>query len=128
MVKHECTYCNFSTTKKSNFDRHNETNKHLQRVQEYKRLETKSVKCTENAQKNEKKFTCSYCGVSYTAQRSLQRHMSSCFKKMELQFKYSKLISDFSRLQKSKDELENDYLTSGAKIIRNRKKIRSDSE
>ena len=63
-----CTACNFRTKNKADFVRHNNTQKHILRVDKKKgKMDNKKT------QKNASPWTC-YCGKSYKFQSGLSKH------------------------------------------------------
>lgn len=69
--KFECKMCNFSCSKKSNFDKHLLTRKHL-------RLISMVGKNAENAVIFDMNNVCENCGKKYIHQSSLSKHRKKC--------------------------------------------------
>ena len=65
----DCHFCNFKCCKKSDWERHIITQKHLHR--------TKYINLEQNAE-NAKKFFCKFCQKSYRARNSLWYHENKC--------------------------------------------------
>ena len=65
----DCHFCNFKCCKKSDWERHIITQKHLHR--------TKCINLEQNAE-NAKKFFCKFCQKSYKARNSLWYHENKC--------------------------------------------------
>ena len=64
-----CIYCNFTTYKKNNFERHNMTSKH--------KILQNTTKKEQKEQSDGKKFACE-CGKSYKHHSSLYNHKHKC--------------------------------------------------
>lgn len=75
MVKYECVLCDFSTTRKTEYNRHIKTKKHLQKVKQDDKL---SITCPTVVQQNPTKFKCKYCENVYVSQSSRSKHMKNC--------------------------------------------------
>ena len=88
--KYYCELCDYGTCKKSNFNNHCESNKHIFNV-----LETNStaIKPILSA----KKYNCDICNKNYTDRSGLWKHKKICIKKEEK--------------EKEKENEENDDIT-----------------
>lgn len=89
-----CNICNYSTSDRANYSRHNRTKKHQQKVIKANNIVV--VNCKQPARshlqpqkncKNEKFFdtncVCSWCGNTYKRQDSLTRHRKICPARIE---------------------------------------------
>lgn len=76
---YKCIYCNYSTMKKYNLDRHCD-NKHLAEISYNEYLnELANSQQTQNIKKEEKeKFYCSKCYKEYLSTKTLQQHEEKC--------------------------------------------------
>ena len=63
MKIYTCVYCNFNTIHNSNYDRHLQTNKHIQMVKS--QIEIKKIS----------DFSCKYCGQTYKHKSSIYKHI-----------------------------------------------------
>jgi hypothetical protein len=66
LYKFHCKWCDYKTSKKSNFDAHNLTAKHL--------------KANFGLMKANEKFACDFCNAKFTHQSSCCRHKKKCSK------------------------------------------------
>ena len=68
-IIYNCIFCDFNTCKKTDFTRHNTTQKHIS-----------NIKATECNKKNENspKYLCEICEKSYTNRTGLWRHKKTC--------------------------------------------------
>tara|TARA_Y100000590_G_scaffold179768_1_gene204900 strand:+ start:1413 stop:2321 length:909 start_codon:yes stop_codon:yes gene_type:complete len=95
MVLYTCTVCNYSTTLKGNFKKHELTKKHIV-----------------NSKSNEKSeiYTCIYCSKKYTRKDNLKRHMdSSCNKyinEISSKNKKEELLSEIDKLKHELDMIK----------------------
>ena len=67
--KFHCKLCGYNTCRKSQYERHLETDKHKNRTNETFETETK--------QKSSEKFQC-LCGISFKSRTTLWRHKKNC--------------------------------------------------
>ena len=74
---YNCEYCNYCTSKKTDYNRHILTIKHLNMVKKQDLIEQKSIKI------NDEKFQC-FCGKLYKHYSSYCRHIKNCNEKKEL--------------------------------------------
>jgi hypothetical protein len=65
--KFSCSHCDFVTCKKTDFNRHNLTQKHKN-----------NVLTTDDNEKNEKKYKCEFCEKKYKDRAGLWRHKKTC--------------------------------------------------
>jgi len=66
----DCQFCDFKCSKKSDWERHITTQKHLHR--------TKSINLEQKNAENAKKFFCKFCQKNYKARNSLWYHENKC--------------------------------------------------
>lgn len=119
-MKRHCEYCNYTTTRKSSYDKHVETDKHFKNVKLYedkmKKLQMKAHLCsndTPNIAKPQSSITqvggfcyCIYCGNYYKYSKNLSRHLKNCKSKSNLLIKYNKLLEEVDMLRSDKEKLE----------------------
>ena len=70
-MNYECSKCNYTTCKKSNYDKHLLTTKHQNGIL----LNKKTTKPIKNASDH---FCCKYCSKEYKARNSLWYHEKKC--------------------------------------------------
>lgn len=93
----ECKYCNYHTTRCSDYKRHIKTNKHIKNKNENK--------YTINYDIIRDKFTCAHCKNVFSGSSVLSRHMKTCkFKMIELDKLKGELEKASSKL-KYKDQI-----------------------
>jgi len=68
-IIYECKFCDFITSKKTDYNRHNLTQKHKN-----------NTSTTDNNEKNEKKYFCVNCLKSFNDRAGLWRHKNKCNK------------------------------------------------
>jgi hypothetical protein len=66
-LKYGCDICDFNTSKKIDYNRHLQTQKHKN-----------NVLTTDDNDKNEKKYVCEYCEKKYNDRAGLWRHKKKC--------------------------------------------------
>ena len=80
-IKYYCELCNYRTNKKTDFNRHLQTQKHknIKIISETRDIlkSIKSKKNEKNDNNNDKKH-CEYCNNSYSSRQSLWRHKKIC--------------------------------------------------
>ena len=86
MVNYTCKWCNFSTHIKSHYERHLETNKHKQCIQNVSKMYPNVSTMYPNVSKNqntcvEKRFVCKYCNKTYKYSQGLSKHVKYTCKK-----------------------------------------------
>jgi len=88
-VNYECKICNYSTSRKGNYDEHLLTRKHEK--------ETKTSKKSKNKQKDEmckdKKYICEKCEKYYNNRSGLWKHLQKCEKKQESEKQEQKIFT-----------------------------------
>ena len=74
----KCKCCNFETERKSNYDRHIKTKRHLVKME----IASKNPQITSKKTKKnlEKIYKCNYCNKDYTRLDNLTRHHTNCIK------------------------------------------------
>lgn len=92
-----CKKCNYSTCKKSSWNKHIKTKKHCRKVAQNDR------KCRKVAQKvakkvAHKKFSCEFCGKKYSHRSTLYTHKKTCNVKKEIEE-----IEELKELQKEEE-------------------------
>ena len=130
MPVYKCVLCNFSTTLKGNIKQHNKTNKHRNKLlasenqlkeqgviiqNNPKIIQNNPVDCKNNPaiiQNNpvDAKFTCDYCGKTFTMRANKRRHeMHRCKENPEFLDKLLAAKNNrIKTLQQDKDNLEKD--------------------
>ncbi|ARF10029.1 hypothetical protein Indivirus_9_6 [Indivirus ILV1] len=79
MVKYECSICDFTTEKKTDYSRHLQTKRHLQKVQE--QCSAQPNPSQTSAEIGDKmRFECNLCSSKFTRLCNLTRHKSICAK------------------------------------------------
>lgn len=71
--KYYCETCKYSTTRKSDFKKHNLTQKHIQNIQSKQHEETHNYSLSLY-----KTYKCNICGATYSHRSSLSRHKNLC--------------------------------------------------
>jgi len=66
-IIYECKFCDFITSKKTDYNRHNLTQKHKN-----------NTSTTDNNEKNEKTYFCGNCFKSFNDRAGLWRHKNKC--------------------------------------------------
>ena len=108
-MKYECIICNYTTERKSSYDRHNKSARHT--YNSNNQIISKTTPLRPHYDPNSAKIAtlsniCSYCGKYYTYTRGLTRHMKSCSSKNELLVKYNEISSKYSDISSKYDELQ----------------------
>mgnify|MGYP001259686132 CR=1 FL=1 len=76
MVLYTCEACNYHTSLKGNFKKHQQTKKHMKNAGVEKKVEI---------------YVCQYCSKKYTRKDNLKRHLDhNCKKMMKLTTKQKK--------------------------------------
>ena len=75
MPTYTCNLCDFKTTNKMNYSKHNDTTKHKEKVISSKQL---SNSCPSVVHHSSKNYKCKYCENVYTSQSSRSKHMKNC--------------------------------------------------
>ena len=83
-----CKHCDYTTSKKSSYDKHLSTGKHLDNLKNYQ------VQCEEN------KYTCKKCNKEYNSRGGLWHHKKTCLMMM--------VSEDNGRKEKETEEKEED--------------------
>ena len=88
MKEYICECCNYVTKNKTKYDRHIQTKKHLERIQNVSEMypnvsEMYPNVSIENEDTCENKFTCKYCGKAYKYSQGLSKHIKYTCKKNE---------------------------------------------
>ena len=124
MVKYYCEYCDFITIRKSDFERHLKTQKHLNNESNYYKETEKGIKKTQKRpirdpqktqltlfetqkrpekdpvetqlESDESNFICFYCDSTFKNKTHLYRHMKS----------RCKVLKEEKKLQEEKEELK----------------------
>ena len=103
MSTYKCTNCNYATRDKSNFSKHENSKKHVEKVNQKQYLSsTYHVPIIDSTLDNE--FRCGFCNNVYTNSGNLSRHKTACLEKKTLidEFKLQLLLKD--EMLKQKDE------------------------
>lgn len=89
-----CKKCNYSTCKKSSWNKHIKTKKHCRKVAQNVRKVSKKV-----AKKvAHKKFVCEFCGKKYSHRSTLSTHKKTCNVKKEIEE-----IEELKEIQKEEE-------------------------
>mgnify|MGYP001764006584 FL=1 len=81
MVQYTCDTCNYNTHKKTDYNRHIKSTKHLEKVKETNNIipTTPDVSPTlAPVQADKKVYTCTICNNTFTRTSSLSRHKKTC--------------------------------------------------
>ena len=106
----QCETCDFKCCKKSNYEKHLQTQKHKNRTK-WHFLEQKNA---ENAETVKKVFICKKCNKEYNARNSLWYHEKKCNYEKQI----SKIqVSDYEHKLDSKDEMINLLLSQNKELI-----------
>lgn len=103
MVKYECVFCKFSTIRKTEYNRHIETKKHLEKVNQ-------NTNDTQIIPKLYPKksiiYRCTHCENVFTNASSLGRHKKTCFESKLKDDEVENLKKENERIQKEKDTIQ----------------------
>ena len=80
MSKYNCEICSFNTGNKTDYNRHNRTKKHKEKVKASNNESNMNPKRIQYESKN--KFACDYCDNLYSTQSNRSKHMAKCAKKI----------------------------------------------
>lgn len=75
MSKYRCTLCSYSTNDSGNFCKHNQTKRHLKRVEDSETEDNDMIKKTGKA------YLCTYCGFKTAHSSSYTKHTRRCLDK-----------------------------------------------
>lgn len=105
-----CSYCNFSTLLKANYDRHILTLKHLKVSLNAPKVSQKSQKSKPKVsqkdllEKNNTNYDCKYCGKIYKHKQSVNKHIKySCTKNKDEDLKELVRLMNLQIQQKDKE-------------------------
>lgn len=105
---HECLQCNYSTSDSGNWARHKRTIKHINKTNSTK-LPMYSQKDVNNTHSDSDSgdYGCKYCGLSFTHQSSLYRHMKNrCKEKSNINETTKVLREEMQKLEERNERLE----------------------
>ena len=112
-MQHNCNLCNYSTNRLYSYNKHLQTKKHVEKVNN----ETKYQSHTKNTPLSYLSNTdnlnkCVYCGKKYSNSSSLARHKKVCSEKNQLETKYiseiNKKEQEITHLKEIIDMLKNE--------------------
>lgn len=77
---HVCDLCKYSTTKKSSFDNHCKSKKHISLLNKVNELNNLifAPNSERTANEHKKYEVCSFCNSNFSNKSSLKRHQSTC--------------------------------------------------
>jgi len=102
-MSHVCTPCGYTTSRKIDLDRHNQSKKHLQ-IMSNQPNHTQDIPIS---YQNEKKvFICLYCKSEYSNSSALARHKKACGDKNTKETEVKSLQEKVSDLQKQVSKYE----------------------
>ena len=109
MPEYICVACDYSTTRKCNYNKHCNTIKHYNNISKDPTNNTEVIL--------NRKYQCSYCNVKYSRSDSYNRHVTTCIKRImnenkTIQYKYNELLKQNEELLKKNSEL----LTQNSKL------------
>ena len=114
MSTYKCDNCNYATHDKSNFSKHNNSKKHIEKEKQVQH--SSHYIHTTLTLPNENKYNCQYCNCNFSSIANLGRHTKSCFKKNQLAVNFEKQelsnkvnelsmkLNDYIKLLDQKDE------------------------
>jgi hypothetical protein len=88
MTTYKCTDCNYATCDKSNFLKHNLTQKHLSKVDENTKVLLNDTQMKPNDTIKKMQYQCIYCINEFSTASSLARHQKACGAKHNLENSY----------------------------------------
>ena len=107
-MEFKCTYCNYSSCDKSNFLKHNKSQKHKEKVNESSNISQKYPIDIPN----DSSFKCPFCNLTFTKSCNLSRHKNTCLEKKDLENnhkqeidKLANKVNDLEGKLSNKDEL-----------------------
>ena len=99
MVNYKCIICKYSTKNKSDYDKHNQTKKHLKKQEDSSSdnilthmSRTSHAHLTQKSQKS----VCKYCDCNFTRPDILSRHLKSCISKLQREHELESTINDLN--------------------------------
>ena len=104
IYKYSCIFCEYNTSRKSSYDRHILTSKHINHVEVVK-IATK--KCNRVQSNN---FLCEKCGKEYMDRSGLWKHQKKCDNIETGQINNNELYKQNIELQKQNIELQKQLL------------------
>lgn len=105
-MKYTCTFCEYSTNRKSNYEAHNKSQKHLKNVSIISKINLEPhSKNTNNVTLNEQ--ICYFCKQKFKNLFSLKRHQSTCTEVLKENYK---LKRDNENLLEKVERLEDELL------------------
>lgn len=117
MVEHKCEICNYITYKKSNYNTHVKSNKHLYAMNKKKEGLNKEDSLDKIL---EKEYKCEYCNSKFKSQPSYSRHKNRNCKKIKilnnatsdvLKIKLQEAEEKINKLTKINNELQKKLMT-----------------
>ena len=102
-MKFTCNFCNYSTDVKFCYEKHLNTKKHIEKINENPKISSKYHETIIDLIP-ENEFKCVFCNNIYTNSGNLSRHKTTCLEKKTLidEFKMQLLLKD--EILKQKDE------------------------
>lgn len=101
-----CTICNYKTDRSNDLKKHNNSKKHLDRVNK----KSQNARKPHQAPKiRNNKFICIHCDSEFKYLKGLNRHMKRCVSNGIAKQKYNDISIKYDKLQEEKDLLEEKY-------------------
>lgn len=104
MNKYICENCGFLTDNKTDYNRHINTKKHLQKVKQ-KKHDSKLIPTTFQHDSSNK-YSCNHCHNTYSSQSNLTKHTNKCSKKNTQELLIEK---DMDNLKKENELLKKQF-------------------
>ncbi|ARF10007.1 hypothetical protein Indivirus_7_23 [Indivirus ILV1] len=114
-MKYNCAQCAYSTNRKSDISRHNQSVKHLQKIQKV------PIESNNNSSgihhESTAQYSCTYCENTYSTQSNRSKHMKKCFQQIakEKDMKLTEKDVQIENIIKEKDEQMKDMVIDNLK-------------
>ena len=106
MVQYKCESCEYKTNKKTDYTRHIQTKKHIEKVHpDTTNSNSIPIRVQSDSNSNDQ-FICNYCNNVYSSQSNLTKHIKKCFRKINANIEIENLKKENERIQKQAIEKE----------------------